>query len=280
MIIAINGKIGAGKDTVAKIIQYLTSDSANIMSYDDYQTSQSKYRYDSDWQIKKFANKLKDIVCLLIGCTREQLEDQEFKNKELGKEWRVHYNWHYKLKRNSNLGRAGDLYFTRDESDNEMASVTYNGLEHGTYVLTPRLLLQLLGTDCGRNIIHPNIWINVTMKDYNKEPYFNKGQPDYDWANSKSEPKPNYPKWIISDMRFKNEFEVVKKHKGISIQINRNDYELVSIGEQTIKLPIEEHQSETDLDDAEFDYYIYNDGTIDELVRKVKIILEQANIIQ
>ena len=30
-------------------------------------------------EIKKFADKLKDIVCLLIGCTREQLEDQEFK---------------------------------------------------------------------------------------------------------------------------------------------------------------------------------------------------------
>ena len=32
--------------------------------------------------------------------------------------------------------------------------------------LTPRKLLQLLGTDCGRDIIHPNIWVNALFADY------------------------------------------------------------------------------------------------------------------
>jgi hypothetical protein len=35
--------------------------------------------------------------------------------------------------------------------------------------LTPRRMLQLLGTDCGRNIIHPNIWVNATMVDYKEK---------------------------------------------------------------------------------------------------------------
>jgi hypothetical protein len=31
-------------------------------------------------------------------------------------------------------------------------------------ILPPRLLMQLIGTDCGRDIIHPNIWLNATME--------------------------------------------------------------------------------------------------------------------
>ena len=53
-IIGISGKKTVGKNTIAKIINQLTN---------------NKY------EEKCFADKLKDIVCLLIGCTREQLED-------------------------------------------------------------------------------------------------------------------------------------------------------------------------------------------------------------
>ena len=39
------------------------------------------------------------------------------------------------------------------------------------------------------------------------------------------------------------------------------------------------HPSETALDDAEFDYEIINDGTIEDLIEKVKEILIKENII-
>jgi hypothetical protein len=64
MIIAINGKIGSGKDELGK----------NLIK-----------SFGSDWEIKKFADKLKDVVCLLTGCTRNQLEDQKFKEKMIDK---------------------------------------------------------------------------------------------------------------------------------------------------------------------------------------------------
>ena len=35
----------------------------------------------------KFADKLKDCVCILLGCTRSQLEDREFKESYLSSEW-------------------------------------------------------------------------------------------------------------------------------------------------------------------------------------------------
>ena len=34
-----------------------------------------------------FADKLKDSVGVMFGCTRKQLEDREFKERELGEEW-------------------------------------------------------------------------------------------------------------------------------------------------------------------------------------------------
>ena len=77
-ILAISGKKGVGKDVVGKIIQYLTSES-NVYPFD----LKLDYSYRSNWQIKKFADKLKDIICILINCTREQLEDESIKSLSL-----------------------------------------------------------------------------------------------------------------------------------------------------------------------------------------------------
>ena len=62
MIIGINGKIGAGKDTVGTIIQGLLL------------TSKKK-----SFEIKKFAGKMKQIASLLTGIPVVKFEDQEFK---------------------------------------------------------------------------------------------------------------------------------------------------------------------------------------------------------
>ena len=59
-IIGISGKIGSGKDTVGKIIQYITSEFNG--SFDEYITRDLG---GSVWEIKKFATKLKQIVCLV-----------------------------------------------------------------------------------------------------------------------------------------------------------------------------------------------------------------------
>ena len=77
-ILAISGRKSSGKDTAGKIIQYLTSES-NVYPFD----LKLDYSYRSNWQIKKFADKLKDIICILIGCTREQLEDESIKSLSL-----------------------------------------------------------------------------------------------------------------------------------------------------------------------------------------------------
>ena len=424
MLIGVSGKINSGKDTVGQIIQYLTNKS-NAYPFD----LKSDYSYKSEWQIKKFADKLKDMVCILLGCTREQLEDRGFKEQELGEEWNkytIEYSidspyidsWSdeegvhnystleydskyfketflnveeaiariielarqyqnkeeilylkdvygrevpiesmdqiydtfeskedfrekqsslydgeyedyiesckyygflpdnfeveesdsYKKYREEEINLIRNKYGFKDygldsplpdelvenkefETEDDMLydsivkkgiideiskkylagkfpciDTDHSGLEQ-EYVtkinLTPRLLLQLLGTKCGRNIIHHNIWVNSLMSEYKSKLSSNHPVDDLDW-----EPRFIYPNWIITDMRFLNEMEAVKKRGGITIRVNRN-----------LEESKDQHESETELDNAEFDYVINNDGTIEELIEKVREILTKEKLI-
>ena len=71
MIISITGKIGSGKDTIADI----------IIQHTPYH----------DWEIKKFAGKLKVIAEILSGVPKINFEDQEFKKQDMGPEWGMTY---------------------------------------------------------------------------------------------------------------------------------------------------------------------------------------------
>jgi hypothetical protein len=269
MIIGVSGKIGSGKDTVGKIIQYLTSglDKTDV-SYKEFSNRfpDLPKDYKSDWKIKKFADKLKDIVCLLIGCTREQLEDEEFKNTELGDNW-VKYRVVNKYHPIFN----GKWFSTREELDEyyeewKLKHFDDIFIKEGLY-LTPRLLMQLLGTDCGRNIIHLNIWVNSLMSSY--VPIDDTKRQSMgnviDYSNCE------YPNWIITDLRFLNEFEAIKKRKGITIRIAKGVMKAIDVRNQ--------HESETALDTYAMDHFIRNDGTIEDLILSVKSILIQHKII-
>lgn len=289
-LIAISGKIGSGKDTVGDILKLLSVDekeftptTTNIVAdikMDGYYASICS----SPYKIKKFADKLKDIVCMLIGCTREQLEDREFKDKELGKEW-----WYYKQE----TGPGGKCLIPYSESINTPS------IERAVHKLTPRLLLQLLGTDCGRQIIHPQIWVNSLFADYKATMEFN-GEPKQ-VKDGFEYPMKNVvlPNWIITDCRFPNEAKAVKDRGGVVIRVDRplkagdkfksegEEFTVVEVtpnlktgggwcywtkdGTYVTSLRVDGHESETALDwYTDFDYVIENDGTIQELVEKIR----------
>jgi hypothetical protein len=75
MIIGINGKMGSGKDTVGKMIQ-------KIM----YEHRPDKGAF-SEWNIKKFGGKLKEVAGLLTGINPSSFESQTFKQKKMPKIW-------------------------------------------------------------------------------------------------------------------------------------------------------------------------------------------------
>ena len=90
-LIGISGRAGSGKDLIASIIQYLVwrnnvEKGIIVLSNDvleHFTESPLLSEALSKWQVVKFADKLKDIVCLLLGCTRKQLEDQRIKSLSL-----------------------------------------------------------------------------------------------------------------------------------------------------------------------------------------------------
>ena len=300
MIISVSGKINSGKDTIGKILQILLNNphlnNEGVLSFlkKDINFDSPYYK---NWQIKKFADKLKDIVCLLLNVDRETLEDREFKEKELGEEW-----WYYK-------GEVGIYpYNTPYEANKKLPLIKP----------TPRLLLQLIGTECGRQILHPNIWVNALMSDYKtevipNENYGSNRNKPKNWVITKEEEQEYLldnshwvykdevnvisPNWVITDMRFPNEIKAVKDRDGITIRVNRFNtcncgnftdwkYDTIKDGsnrycgvcgtKQTIK---DEHESETSLDSAIFDYTIENDSDLISLVKKVRIILKKEQLI-
>ena len=273
-LIGISGKIGSGKDTVGKIIQYLHFCEKNPdvkKSYEEWINNPSDFEETSDYQIKKFADGLKDMVCLLIGCTRRDLESQEFKDSFLPKEWDV-------VKRNVEKQFEGDnesyTEFLRKETGAVISDKLHffdvkSGLNVYTYLLkeerirmTVRQLLQKLGTDACRDNLHKNVWVNALFADYKpkvrkEEITTSSGNKDYFRVHT---PKNSVSNWIITDLRFPNEYKAVKDRGGITIRIHRDR-------------PRESfHYSERALDDHSFDYVISNDGSINNLIDKVKVI--------
>ena len=105
--------------------------------------------------------------------------------------------------------------------------------------MTVREFLQKLGTDALRDGLHPNTWVNALMSEY---------KPDLNW--------------IITDCRFINEANAVKKENGIIVRVNRMGI-----------VPVNNHSSETGLDGYEFDHVIENYGNFNDLVLKVQALL-------
>ena len=293
MLVGVSGKIESGKDTVGLIIQYLTDkyarrDGLTFQGWlDEWEDIDPEYNATaSPFAVKKFADTLKDIVCLLLNCTRYELEDREFKEKELGEEW-----WKYEVtcRDFADAVKLNKLfydvkYYNSVEEAEEI--VDKSGIINYTIKcikLTPRLLLQLMGTECGREILHPNIWVNALMSGYKASNFM--------LDNNIQARGVRFPDWIITDMRFPNELKAVKDRNGITIRVNRQlpcgDVQFNGTQEEweeLVKRNKEKnakfnHPSETALDNATFDYIIDNVGTIEDLIVKVREILIREKII-
>lgn len=276
MIIGISGKKQSGKDTVAKIIQGFDIWKKNLTFQTEYPLSNVFVRdyvlnrvsiYESSWQVKKFASTLKEIVSILTGFTVEDLEKEEIKNTNLFLSYKL-------LNKKANTFEIFASMEDLVERLNHLRTVyldIYSAEEvndifvQETISVTPRLLLQTIGTDIVRTI-NPDIWINSLFRYYTVS-YLALAK-----MRRKSFPPISsllaLPNWLITDVRFPNEVKAIKEKDGIIIRINREtDY-------------VSNHSSEIALDDYEdFDYTIDNNNCIDCLIEKVKEILKHEKII-
>lgn len=265
MLIGISGKIGSGKDTVGSVIQYLSSDFSNHYPLTEWI---GRSNNQSSWEIKKFAGKLKQITAILTGCKISDLESQIFKDSKLSHEW------------NYVIGPGQEpLPVSHYEKDEEFIQNKDRYTQHYTY----RKMLQLLGTNALRNVIHENVWVNALFADYKIQGYDTTDCPRTVGRTLVVDNGPIYPNWIVTDMRFPNELKAIKDRNGITIRVNRD----LKIKERQIgasefvanQVLNSLHPSETALDNAKFDYVIDNNGTIEELVEKVREILIKEKVI-
>lgn len=271
-ILGIIGYAGVGKDTVGNMIKYLSCPQEFQSSHpfesldfiaDDWLISEQQ-----PWETKKWAGKLKTIASLLTGIPVENFEDQEFKKALLGPEW-------------------GTITKTPLSAIPVFEDVQFNSL------MSVRDLLQKLGTDAMRNGLHPNTWVNALMADYTAYP---KGKAhdlkDYSEVYThnacescgkaylgykrqhlckeciEDDSIQLYPKWVITDTRFPNEADAIKQKGGILIRVTR-----LGVG------PVNDHPSETALDDYDEDYVVSNVKDYDYLLSQLKLIMQKENLL-
>jgi hypothetical protein len=141
-----------------------------------------------------------------------------------------------------------DHKFKESEMSSEWDYLEQSGRYKVSKSMTYRLFLQRLGTEAMRNGLHEQVWCNALFSDYKQN------------------------KWVITDVRFPNEFDSVKKRGGITMYVHRPDM-------QSFQSMIQAHESETALDDYNFDYAVINNGSIEDLVVKVREILINERII-
>ena len=127
------------------------------------------------------------------------------------------------------------------------------------YSVTPKDVMRSVGTDLFRQHFDENIWVYSLEKKL---------------ANSKN--------IVLSDVRFKNEAEMVKRLGGVLIRVKRGndpDWFETAVRASNGSMPdIEKlkllsiHQSETDWIGLPFDYSIDNDSTVFSLEEKARAL--------
>lgn len=129
--------------------------------------------------------------------------------------------------------------------------------------LTPRKVMQWVGTDVLRNHFDDGIWIKSLKKKL-----LTTG------ANV-----------VVSDCRFPNEIDMIKSINGIVIRVVRKDPVWMPLYQEVngdINVLYEKHNihpCETALVGYDkYDYIIDNNGTLEELMEKVKIIMNDLII--
>ena len=137
--------------------------------------------------------------------------------------------------------------------------------------LTCRYALQNLGTEHGRHC-YPDIWVEYAIRVHDR---LQQGGCVYDQKGGvrftsmvDSEMMTSKKNVVIPDTRFRNELRLIRQAGGLSVRVKRPG----------VETPAWQHASETEqlsIPDSEFNYFVVNDGTLDDLAQKVQAMIEK-----
>ncbi len=114
---------------------------------------------------------------------------------------------------------------------------------------SPRQLMQLLGTEFGRDMISANLWVDLAEQN----------------LDALAELVPHATGFVISDVRFENEADYIRKRGGLVVHITRSDAPDVS-----------PHLSELGVAAQPQDLVINNDAELKDLFGQLdRIVIAQ-----
>lgn len=182
-----------------------------------------------EFRRESFANSLKDAVAQVFGWDRTMLE-----------------------------GRTAQAREWRERVDTWWAN-RLNIPE-----LTPRLMLQLWGTEVCRAGFHDDIWI----------------------ASLENKLRNSQDNVVISDCRFPNEIKSLRAAGGVIICVERGVQphwtsiaETANRGDRKAQAWLKQegiHASETSWVGTDFDFVLYNNSSIDSLYNQIQNVIDQA----
>lgn len=176
------------------------------------------------YKIVSFADHLKDCLSGITGIDRKMFDKRYFKEC-----WCIMFD---------PIVLTNSAIPISDNKFNKMLeSKDFSFFK--TKFITIRQLLQAFGTNIARDIFGDKLWIESTLNNI-------------------------YDNIIVSDMRFKVEYDEIKKRKGITIYINRpSAIPGNHASEQEIYMLYKSNM---------FDYIIDNSETLKDLFNKIKCL--------
>lgn len=176
-----------------------------------------------------FAKPLKDAACAIFGWDREMIEGQTPESRK----WRENPDkfWSRTLQRE----------------------------------FTPRMSIQLLGTEAGQKVFGRNVWVGSLLKRIE-----------------------NYDKVVVTDVRFRHEVEAITQARGTLIRVQRGENPIwfshlnsLYQNEDARDRFMSEfciHKSEWDWVGSYIDYTVTNNGTLEDLYDKISYIMTEELI--
>lgn len=117
--------------------------------------------------------------------------------------------------------------------------------------ITPRRLMQTLGGDWGRGVLHENFWVDIMARRMRH------------LTN-----KNHYRAFLFDDCRYPNEVEMLRRRGGKVIRVVRPGAKVTSA-----------HESEGQLRDIPVDFTITNNQTMTEMLGKTQEALRAIGVL-
>lgn len=118
---------------------------------------------------------------------------------------------------------------------------------------SPRQLMQLLGTEWGREQVHPELWLLLAAQNI---------------AYQQEVDQSHYNGVVIRDVRFENEAAWIRSQGGHVVHILRPNAEVVAA-----------HSSESGIAIHDNDFLVHNEGTVEQFHRQLDRMMDVLRLV-